>query len=113
MIQFLVSVFHCNMLHIPIKMLSLSSEEDDWNIVIKECSSLAAKWDQLSAFIGLSMRLIEETEKNHPNDKSGCWNDALKHWIRQDYKTDKFGLPSWRTLLDDVATVDKLYYSRN
>ena len=85
-------------------------EEDDWNVVIIECSSLAAKWEQLSGYLGLSIRLIDNIKGNHPNNNSACWNDALKHWILQNYKTEKFGSPSWRTLLRAVAEVDKLLF---
>ena len=94
----------------PLPLLSLSPEEDDWNVVIIECSSLAAKWEQLSGYLGLSIRLIDSIKGNHPNDNSTCWNEALKHWILQNYKTEKFGSPSWRTLLRAVAEVDKLLF---
>ena len=90
--------------------LSFPPEEDDWNVVIIECSSLAAKWEQLSGYLGLSIRLIDSIRGNHPNDNSACWNEALKHWILQNYKTEKFGSPSWRTLLRAVAKIDKLLF---
>ena len=84
------------------------AEEDDWNIVIDECSSLAAKWEQLSGFLGLKISLIRTIKQNHPGDNIGCWNEALEYWIQQDYNTGKFGLPSWKSLLTAVAKVEKL-----
>ena len=87
-------------------------EEDDWNIVIDECSSLAAKWEQLSGFLGLKISLIETIKQNHPGDNIGCWNDALKHWIKQGYNTSKFGEPSWRMLLKAIAKMDKLEFKK-
>ena len=85
-------------------------EEDDWNLVIDECSSLAAKWEQLCGFLGLKISLIDAIKQNHPGDNIGCWNDALKHWIKQDYSTSKFGEPSWRMLLKAIVKVDKLEF---
>ena len=78
--------------------------------MIKECSSLAAKWEQLSGYLGLSIGRIDIIKENFRNNASGCWNEALKQWIQQNYRTAKFGLPSWRTLLEAVVRVDKLLF---
>ena len=75
--------------------------------MIKECRSLAASWEQLSGYIGLSCDQIDRIKGNHPTDISGCWNEALKLWIKQNYDTGKFGEPSWWTLLKGVSLVDK------
>ena len=85
-------------------------EEDDWNVVIIECSSLAAKWEQLSGYLGLAKSVIDSIKEDHHNDNLGCWNEALDRWIKQTYNTKKFGVPSWRTLLKAVAIVDKLLF---
>ena len=84
-------------------------EEDDWNEVIKECSSLAAKWEQLSGYLGLSIGRIDTIKKNF-SDVTDCWNEALKQWILQNYRTARFGLPSWRMLLEAIARVDRLLF---
>ena len=75
--------------------------------MIDECSSLAAKWEQVSGFLGLQPSLIANIKGNHPNDNTGCWNDALLQWIRQNYNTRKYGTPSWNKLLKAVSKVDK------
>ena len=75
--------------------------------MIMECRSLAANWEQLSGYIGLSFDLIDNIIGDHPSNNSGCWNEALKQWIKQNYETEKFGKPSWRTLLKAVSLVDK------
>ena len=87
-----------------------SVEIDDWNIVVMECKSLAAKWDQLSTYLGLSCDVIDNIEGSGDNYR--CWSAALKHWIKQNYNTEKFGVPSWRTLLKAVAKIDKLLLER-
>ena len=88
----------------------LHAGEDDWNLVIRECSSLAANWEQLSGYLGLSFKMIASIKDDHPNDNKGRWNEALKHWILQNYKTEMFGKPSWKTLLSAVAEVDKSFF---
>ncbi|MCG8626966.1 MAG: hypothetical protein MJE68_33820, partial [Proteobacteria bacterium] len=35
------------------------------------------------------------------------WSEALNQWIKQNYSTQRFGLPSWRSLLKAVATMDR------
>ena len=88
------------------------SEEDDWNDVIKECSSLAAKWEQLSGYLGLSIGTIDAIKENFPNNAVGCWNEALKQWIKQNYRTARYGYPSWRMLLEAIARIDKLLFKK-
>ena len=86
-----------------------SIEVDDWNVVIIECGSLAADWEKLSGYLGLSFELIDNIKGA---DNSSCWNEALKQWIKQNHNVEKFGEPSWRTLLKAVAKVDKLQFKK-
>ena len=75
--------------------------------MVIECGSLAAKWKQLSGCLGLPKKLIDSIKQENPNDNSGCWSEVLDQWIKQNYSTEKFGLPSWRSLLRAVAIVDR------
>ena len=81
--------------------------EDDWNVVIIKCKSLAADWEKLSGYLGLFKRDIDKIKRDHPNDNCICWNEALSEWIKRNYNVKKFGIPSWRTLLKAVELVDK------
>ena len=88
-------------------MFSLShAEESSWNVVILECESLSANWKQLSGYLGLSNSVIETIQHDNPKKASNCWNEALSKWIKQNYNTKQFGLPSWRTLLKAIAVVN-------
>ena len=91
-----MSIIHCTV------------EVDDWNIVVIECKSLAAKWEELSIYLGLSFEVTDNIKGS--GDNHHCWSETLKHWIKQNYNTEKFGLPSWRSLLTAVAKVDKLLF---
>ena len=88
------------------------SVEEDWNVVMRECSSLSAHWENLSGFLGLSISLIDRIKVSSHINVNACWNEALKNWIKQNYKTSRFGLPSWRTLLEAIARVNKLLFKR-
>ena len=81
-------------------------------MIIVECASLAAKWNQLSGFIGLRSSLIDQIRCDYPNDSSSCWNEALKEWIKQNYNISKFGKPSWKTLLGAIFRIDKHLFAK-
>lgn len=85
-----------------------NTEKDDYTILIGECISLCAQWEEIAGILGLQPSLIASIKENHPNDNVGCWNDALMEWTSQNYHTEKFGLPSWKTFLTAVAKVDKM-----
>ena len=82
-------------------------ELEDWNTVVIECRPLAAKWRDLSIYLGLSCDVIDNIKGS---DNYHCWSEALKNWIKQNYNTKKYGVPSWRSLLRTVAKVDKLQF---
>ena len=98
--------------NVDILFFSLLSVKEDWNVVVAKCSTLSAHWESLSVFLGLSFSLIEEIKASYHNSINGYFNEALKNWIKQNYSTTDFGLPSWRTLLKAVARVDKLLFKR-
>ena len=79
-------------------------------MVVIECKSLAAKWEQLSIYLGLSCDVIDNIKGS--GDNYHCWSEVLKHWIRQNYNTDTFGKPSWQSLLRAVAEVDKHQFQK-
>ena len=81
---------------------------EDWNLVVMETASLSFNWEKLVVYLGLSFDLVDNTIRR----ASDSWSEALKQWIKQNYNTGKFGLPSWRTLLESVTRVDKLLFKK-
>ena len=92
--------------------LFLFLDEDDWNVVIIECASVSAKWEIVGGFLGLSISVIDNIKATPPVTTVGCWHEALKNWIKQNYNTGKHALPSWRSLLAAVARVDRLLFKK-
>ena len=74
--------------------------------MIRECCSLSAKWKELSGYLGLRQSDIDAIACDNAK-VSDCWNEALSRWIKHNYNTERFGEPSWRTLLKAIALVDK------
>ena len=88
------------------------TEESDWNMLIIESNSLSAQWSTIAGFLGLKPSKIAEIRKDNPSDSTGCWNSALLEWISENYSTEKFGEPSWRTFLKAVALVNKSQFKK-
>ena len=91
---------------------TLYSGLDDWKFIIVECSSLTSKWETLSGLLGLSSTLISTIRASHPGDPSSCWNEALSQWIQQNYNTEKFSKPLWKTLLGAIAHIDRSLFEK-
>ena len=71
-----------------------------------ECDSLSGKWEELSTYLGLPANKIEAIRRDYGNTHR-CWNQALLEWIKQGYPTEKYGKPSWRTLVQAIEKKDK------
>ena len=93
-------------------IIHIFTEEDDWNVVFDECSSLASKWQQLSAYLGLKPSIVGRIKSDFQGDCLGCLSEALMEWIKMNYNTQKYGEPSWKTLLKAIAKIDKLHFNR-
>ena len=91
---------------------SILSDEDDWNDVIIACSSLAPMWQHLSGLLGLPIKTIRTISESYPNDSATSWSQALMQWILQKYNTEKYGSPSWRSLLRAIGMVDKALFNK-
>ena len=77
--------------------------------MVIECRPLADKWRDLSIYLGLPHGVINSIKGS---DNYHCWSEALNQWIRQNYSTEKYGVPSWKSLLKAVAEVDKLQFKK-
>lgn len=80
--------------------------------MIIECNALAGQWRKLGSFLGLDPSSLAIIRENHPHDQTGCYSETISQWIKQNYNTSRYGMPSWRTLLRAVAMVDKLLFQK-
>lgn len=68
---------------------------NDWNIVVMKCKSLAAKWEQLSIYLGLTFEVIDNIKGC--GDNYSCRNEALKKWVKQKLQHREI----WSTILEE------------
>ena len=92
--------------------IKIFTVEDDWNVVFKECKPLAAKWQELNTYLGLKLSTIDRIKSDFPSDCLSCLSEALKEWIKMNYDTQRYGKPSWNTLLKAIAEVNVLLFNR-
>ena len=88
-------------------LLKFLSAEDDLGIVYQAIFSLADRWHTLCLFLGLPKSRIDAIKRSHPASGVEEWlSEGLGEWLRRNYDSHKYGLPSWRTLIKCVDTID-------
>ena len=91
----------------PIQRYTFPIDEDDWSEICCECRSLASRWDELCLFLHLPMGTSDTIKEKHPTKELSCLSEALKLWILQKYKTQRYGPPTWKMLLGAIAKIDE------
>ena len=82
------------------------TETDDLGVIMADLSTCANKWKTLSILLGLPQAKINGIETENLAKTGDCWNKALQEWIDQNYNTNKYPPPSWRSLLKAIARED-------
>ena len=78
-----------------------------------EVKKVAAKWRDIGAALGISGHKLEEIASNHHHQAADCLSSVLQDWIGQNYSTQKFGMPSWRTLCKAIQQVSDNKFFRD
>ena len=92
--------------HYSISFLS-HIESDDWNSVVIQCKHLRPMWKEVGLYLGLPYSFLHEISDKYRGDSSDWLGEVLKYWIDQRYPIEKFGYPSWKTLILAIASIDK------
>ena len=72
-----------------------------------EVKKVAAKWKEFGTALGISGHKLEEIAGNHHHQAADCLSSVLQEWIGQNYNTQKFGMPSWRTLCKALSQISE------
>ena len=66
-------------------------------------SPIVTLWQNFALGLRLKMSTTDiiRTEAKNPHD---CLREVLKHWLRRDYNTHRFGPPTWRRIVEVVAS---------
>ena len=83
-----------------------TDRDDDFADIVEAVESLAADWDKLAIKLHVKNDNIKVIRKDNPGDSQGCLHDALALWLKENYNTERFGHPSWRTLVEAVVKMD-------
>jgi len=77
-------------------------EEDDLFDVLDQMLPISAKWKALGLGLRLNYRILYTIE-NDRGSPTECMNEVVLAWLRREYNVERFGEPTWRTLVQVVA----------
>ena len=64
--------------------------------------SLAAKYDSIGITLGLLSSESEIIGHEYVRDAKRALGQVIRTWLKQSYNVARFGLPSWRSLVEAV-----------
>ena len=74
--------------------------------MVEAVDTLAAVWDNFALKLHLKFDDIEVIKKDNPGDSRACLTKGMSQWLKENYNTARFGVPSWRTLVTAVQAID-------
>ena len=83
--------------------LALATAEDDVFEVYVELITMAGSWKHIAAGLRLPHNLICVITKQHSNNPENCLFAVVEEWLKGIYDVQKYGHPSWCTLVQAVA----------
>jgi len=66
-----------------------------------------ADWKGIGMALHIRIAKLEEIERAHSSDPNNCLTATMIEWLKKNYKTEKFGDPSWRSLVKAVRDFNK------
>jgi hypothetical protein len=76
---------------------------DDYFDVVSELDDVAHVWKSLGGALRLRQPDLDRIKVDHQQDSSSCLEKMVTMWLNQSYNTERFGLPSWKMLVEAVA----------
>ena len=80
--------------------------DDDAAEILKELSSLEAKYFTLGLCLHLSSGKVEEIQENNPHSCGNALSHVIVEWLKLNYDHPKHGRPTWGMLVDAVNAID-------
>ena len=66
--------------------------------------SVAANYRLFGGALGLAAPTLDRIFKDNPHDSREALGQVIDTWLAQGYDTDRYGMPSWRKLVNAVAS---------
>ena len=78
-----------------------SAEEDAYD-VLHEVNGLAGRWSDMCLALGLRS-LEDKIKAEHSKNPGDCLRAVVDKWLQKNYNCQRFGSPTWKTLVKAVA----------
>ena len=80
------------------------SGEDDMQDIMKEVIQVKANYKAFGMMLGLSYPQLEDIQKSplFIVDNGAALTEVILTWLRQKYNTVKFGVPTWRRIVEAI-----------
>ena len=76
--------------------------ESDLNDVLREVIKLNASYYSLGGALGLLPAELNAIKSRYDQDLKQALNEVILAWLRQNYDTERYRLPTWRRLVEAV-----------
>ena len=80
----------------------IATGTDDFQPIRSEVQDLVGVWQSFAHGLGLMPSDVKEIDLGQRGDPSRCLDAVVEKWLNQDYKTEKFGTPSWKGIVVSV-----------
>ena len=78
--------------------------EDNVYEVNDEVYPLAGNWKRLATGLRIPPNRVRMISSKNSNDCEQCLLELLEEWLKESYDVRKYGHPSWRSLVEAVAS---------
>lgn len=80
-----------------------STDSDDLFEVETEVGDIAPRWERVGKALYLPQEKLDLIKEKESADPKKCLSQVLQEFLKKNYNTDKYGLPSWRLLVVAVS----------
>ena len=91
---------HMYMMSVGVVSPGLDDEQD----IRKEVMGLAAKYDSFGNALGLPSNELKSIGRECLGVTKRALGQVISTWLQQSYNVDRYGQPSWRTLVKAVGS---------
>ena len=71
--------------------------------MVSELNDVVHMWKSLGGALRLRQPDLDRIQADHQQDSRICLSEMVTEWLNQSYNTERFGLPSWKMLVEAVA----------
>ena len=88
--------------HISLCLTSLVGDEDRFDI-LKEIMPVASNWKAIGTGLRIDSGHLDTIQESNSGKPKECLSDMLTCWLKRNYNVERFGVPTWQTVVKVVA----------